>query len=117
MSKLTIIFLGILIVSSVYLYIHFVPKTAQEPAPTTNDVKEEDIVKCVKDSDCLVVPYNHCCGASKKAINKKYESLYFSKPEWQSFNDQSVCSRIGLCPPDNFVTEAICSDNYCNLKR
>src|SRR3989344_8379518 len=29
---------------------------------------EEKISICEKDSDCIIVPYSHCCGSTKRAI-------------------------------------------------
>ncbi len=82
-------------------------------------VEEIEIDNCERNSDCVVVPYSSCCGSTKRAINKKYKTLYFTKPSWQEFI--GPCDLIGICPDDSRVTEATC-ENYddnqmkCRLK-
>lgn len=80
------------------------------------NVSEDQISNCQTNSDCIVVPYSHCCGQSKRAINKKYKLLYESHAEWQKFDNPEVCSRIGICPRDSHVTETVCNqDKHCEL--
>ncbi|MFA6235843.1 MAG: hypothetical protein WC635_00840 [Bacteriovorax sp.] len=71
-------------------------------------IKESDIAICTKDSDCIVVPYSHCCGSTKRAINRKYKSLYESKPEWQKFDNPNACALMGACLPDKNMKKAVC---------
>lgn len=48
-----------------------------------------------------------------------YAELYFSKSNWQKFDDPYVCSIIGQCFPDEHVTKAVCvqddSTKKCQL--
>lgn len=119
MSKLALIVIGIFLLSSIFFYVRFVPKTTPEQIPVESDIKEEDIVKCETDSDCVVVPYRHCCGSTKKAINKKYKDLYSQKPEWQKFDNPQTCAIIGMCPNDRDINTAKCNSGtnykYCGL--
>lgn len=71
-------------------------------------ITEADIDVCQDDGDCLVVKYQHCCGATKRAINREYLEEYNNHPEWQSFFDAAVCARIGVCPDDAQVSQAKC---------
>lgn len=76
--------------------------------PALAAVGEDELVQCKTSSDCIVVPYKHCCGSTKRAINKKHKLLYESKPEWQKFNDESKCAMIGMCASDKAVSDAEC---------
>jgi hypothetical protein len=78
-------------------------------------ITEADLAVCFYTSDCIVVAYSHCCGATKRAINAAYLSAYESHPEWQVFADPSVCAVIGVCPDDSAVTSATCADGWCTL--
>lgn len=84
------------------------------------EIGQEDIDVCEVNADCIVVPYSHCCGSTKRAINKKYKTHYDRNPSWQKFDDPQVCSRIGMCRDDSQVIEAVCeaSDpvSRCRLK-
>jgi hypothetical protein len=82
---------------------------------TNGDVTEADLANCVANSDCIVVPYSHCCGATKRAINAANLSAYESHPEWQVFADPGVCAVIGVCPDDSAVKSARCADGFCAL--
>lgn len=79
-------------------------------------VTEAELAVCEKSSDCIVVPYRHCCGSSKRAINKKHKALYESTPAWRKFDDPSKCALMGACPPDKHMTEAECLAKRCELK-
>jgi hypothetical protein len=109
----------IIIAMSIFIYMtsNNVPKTIKIEDYT--NVKESEIDICEQSSDCVVVPYDHCCGSTKRAINKKYKTLYITKPSWQKFMD-SGCHLMGICPDDSKVTEAFCEkyDNQmkCRLK-
>ena len=80
-----------------------------------SSITEVDINICIKDSDCIVVPYSHCCGSTKRTINKKYKKLYESTPEWQVFYG-AVCNVIGLCASDAHINTALCRSHMCVLK-
>ncbi len=80
-----------------------------------SSVTEADINICIKDSDCIIVPYRHCCGSTKRAINKKYKKLYESTPEWQVFYGP-ICNVIGLCASDAHINTALCRSHMCVLK-
>ncbi len=85
--------------------------------PIYENVNTASIGICSFDSECIVVPYYHCCGSTKLAINIKYEALYYSHPEWQKFYDPDICAVIGMCAPDYNINEATCVNNRCQLKR
>ncbi|MBI3440681.1 MAG: hypothetical protein HY052_02565 [Proteobacteria bacterium] len=68
---------------------------------------EAALVRCEQDTDCIVVPYNHCCGLKKRAINKAALSSYKAHPEWQKF-DEPICASMGICFSDEKVTQAHC---------
>ena len=53
-------------------------------------VTEDMIDVCEDDNECVIVTYNDCCGSSKKAINQKYLSNYYSNPDWQKFDDPEI---------------------------
>lgn len=78
-------------------------------------ITEDDLGSCTASSDCIVVAYSHCCGATKRAINGAYLEAYQSHPEWQVFDDPAICALIGLCPDDSAVTQATCADGLCSL--
>ena len=78
-----------------------------ESCPIEN---ENNLDICKFDSDCIVVDYNHCCGASKRAINKEYLVQYDNHSEWKTFNDPEICAVIGQCALDNYVSQSICKD-------
>lgn len=86
----------------------------------SNSVKEEDIDLCNEDSDCIIVKYSHCCGLTKKAINKNFADEYYKHENWQKFDDPEVCSIIGRCPDDSKVNSTECKDmdgkKRCSLK-
>ncbi len=71
-------------------------------------ISQSDLALCQQDSDCVVVPYDHCCGATKSAINQRYLDVYNDHPEWQSFNDPATCAVIGICPDDSAIDTALC---------
>lgn len=85
------------------------------------EITEEQISECKVNSDCIIVPYTHCCGSTKRAIHKKYESLYHSKKEWQKFDDVGSCSVMGICLSDQDIKEAYCGESNkksaCQLKK
>ena len=88
----------------------------QVSASPTTTVKESDITKCKTDSDCLIVPYRHCCGSSKKAINKKYLTEYNKSPSWQKFDNPQSCAVMGQCMSDEKVKSAKCEAGQCQLR-
>lgn len=89
---------------------------AEKPVSAPTTTQEEDIVKCAKDSDCVIVPYKHCCGSTKKAINKKFLDLYNKTPQWQKFDNQNLCAVMGACVSDEKVKEAKCGVGQCYLR-
>lgn len=78
--------------------------------------KEVDITQCKSDSDCVIVPYSHCCGSTKKAINKKFLDLYKKTKAWQKFDDPQTCAVVGACMSDAKVKEAKCEAGQCQLR-
>lgn len=79
---------------------------------------EADLVRCGEDSDCIVVPYDHCCGATRRAINESYLDEYEARPDWQSFSDPEACAEMDECLDDSEVTSASCvgaPDGSCQL--
>jgi hypothetical protein len=71
---------------------------------------EADLGECRSSSDCIVVPYAHCCGATKRAVNRLYLEEYHQHPEWQSFSGS--CVAMGVCRDDSQVTAATCQDAF-----
>ena len=66
----------------------------------------------------IVVPYSHCCGSTRRAINAVYLEEYFAHPQWQVFNDPDLCAMMGACQDDSQVTSATCDgapDGMCVL--
>jgi hypothetical protein len=119
-KKALLFAIAIIIVLALSAYLQRVPGEWGERVDEFADVEEQDLSVCLKDSDCIVVQYQHCCGSTKRAINKKYLDLYNSKPEWQTF-DGAGCEFIGICPDDSYVTDATCEadDGYqgqCRLQ-
>lgn len=92
------------------------PAKKSTPAPTASATQEQDIVKCEKDSDCIIVPYRHCCGSTKKAINRNFLNLYNKTPEWQKFDNQSSCAVMGVCMSDTKVKDTKCEAGQCQLR-
>jgi hypothetical protein len=91
------------------------PATCVAGVCTGQGVTEDDLTSCISISDCIVVAYAHCCGATKRAINGAYLSAYESHPEWQVFDDLSICAVIGVCRDDSAVTSATCAEGICSL--
>ena len=75
---------------------------------------ESDLTLCSKDSDCIIVPYKHCCGSTKRAINKKYKELYEKTPEWQRYGKPN-CAVMGACMPDRNLKKTVCLSGRCQL--
>ena len=75
-----------------------------------------DIDACAVSSDCVLVPYRHCCGSTKKAIQRKYSEAYRAHPGWGKFDDPQTCAMIGICRPDADVRSADCIEGRCVLK-
>jgi len=48
-------------------------------------------VRCFEDADCVVVPYDHCCGATRRAIHEAYRDEYEAHPEWQACSEPEAC--------------------------
>lgn len=71
---------------------------------------------CARSSECMVVPYKHCCGKTKRAINRKYKKLYGTAKSWQSFEDAETCELMARCPDDSKVSKAVCVNKKCELK-
>jgi len=65
---------------------------------------------CESDEDCVIVPYAHCCGSTRQAINRKYKDMYDANPQWQKFNDPDICAIIGQCQDDSNFDEAWCRE-------
>ncbi len=80
-------------------------------ASSASALSESDLSLCERDADCLIVSYSHCCGSTKRAINKAHEAEYKKHPEWQKFDDPKKCAVIGVCQPDKLKTRAVCAGN------
>lgn len=78
--------------------------------------KESEITQCKKDSDCMIVPYRHCCGATKKAIGKKFLEDYNKNKSWQKFDNPKICAVAGVCMSDEKVKDAKCEAGQCQLR-
>ena len=70
-------------------------------------VTEEMIDECTTDAECIVVPYDHCCGSTKRAINADHRDEYDAHPAWQSYHEED-CAVMGACQLAADVTEATC---------
>ena len=97
------------------------PVATPEPVkPAPPPVTEQDLSLCEVDSDCLIVPYKHCCGTTKRAINQKWSDVYYGHPEWQTFDNKTLCAVIGQCPSDAYIATSTCevdgSVRRCRLK-
>lgn len=77
------------------------------PASAT-PLEEADLATCTADSDCVVVDHQHCCGATKRAIHRDHIDAYEANPDWQVFDDPTICAMGGICRGDSDVTEARC---------
>lgn len=85
----------------------------------SEEMSAEKVDHCSRDSDCILVPYRHCCGSTQKAINKRYKAVYEANPAWQKFDDPAKCALMGMCPSDKGVTKAACVGHpimHCELK-
>lgn len=80
-------------------------------------VEEADLHKCEKNNDCIIVPFKHCCGSTKAAINKKYFKDYQKNPAWQKFDNPSICAVSGVCVSDQDIKTAKCQAGQCQLVR
>lgn len=106
MKKILILATSAIIVLVFSVYLGGRTGVMRDSVEELDRIEEQDIDICRSDFDCIVVPYNHCCGSTKRAIDKKYLELYQSKPEWQTF--KGSCHLMGLCPDDSHVTQAAC---------
>ena len=117
MRRVALIVIPVIVVLVVIVYLQVIPGDSTEDVNVT-EVEEQDLSTCRNDSDCIVVPYEHCCGSTKRAINEKYLNIYNSNPEWQVYNGS--CHLMGVCADDSYVTEAICEKQddvmRCELK-
>lgn len=80
-------------------------------------IKESEITQCKKDNDCMIVPYRHCCGSTKRAINKKFLEDYNKNKSWQKFDNPQICAVAGACLSDDKVKDAKCEAGQCQLLR
>lgn len=92
--------------------------TVSAPALAIQHIKvlESQLANCSSDSECIVVPYIHCCGRTKRAINRKHRQIYEATKAWQSFQEPETCELMAKCPDDSAVTKAICEKKQCQLK-
>jgi hypothetical protein len=80
------------------------------------NVTEEELDRCTEEKECIiVVDYIHCCGTTKRAINRKHQRYYEWHYESQFFNNPETCAVIGMCPDDSNVTSAKCENNKCRM--
>lgn len=91
------------------------PKAACVAGACRAEVTQAELADCGSDADCTVVPYAHCCGATKRAINADFVDAYEAHPEWQRFDDPATCAVVGVCADDSAVTEARCEAGACAL--
>ncbi len=85
----------------------------------SEELSEEKLSHCSTDADCIVVPYRHCCGSSKRAINRRHLKAFEANPSWRKFDDPGQCALMGMCPSDKAVTKAVCGGHpirSCELK-
>lgn len=74
-----------------------------------------ELVACQNSKQCIVVQHDHCCGSTKKAINKKFKDYYLSMPRLHKTADPETCAMVGMCRDDSAVEEAACKQNTCQL--
>src|SRR5229473_671339 len=84
-----------LTVALLFLWIAAVWAAGSTESPDAGISEPADLAVCEKNSDCIVVPYSHCCGSTRRAINRRYEVEYSKHKEWQSFNDPEQCALMG----------------------
>jgi len=77
-------------------------------AAAADAITEDRLADCAQPTDCVVVPYQNCCGSTKRAINKNFLDLYESKPEWRKFDDPKKCAAAGACVSDKSFNAALC---------
>jgi len=82
----------------------------------------DQLFTCNDDSDCIFVNHKSCGGMIKISINKKYESLYNSTPEFQDSTGE-ICKTLGISYDEQkqiievrIPTEALCKSNKCMPK-
>lgn len=90
--------------------------TAISSCTTLKRPTADQLVACEQTSQCVLVKHNHCCGATKMAINRKYKAYYDETPAMQKTDDAKICAVIGLCMDDSAVTEAQCVQGECGLQ-
>lgn len=108
---------GILHMRSILPLWFLLTAVLSSPAVPENGISEADIDLCGCDDECIVVPHSHCCGSSKRAINRKYLARYEEAPDWQSFHDPGLCAMIGVCRDDSRVESAVCRDDGRGARR
>jgi hypothetical protein len=77
-------------------------------------VTETLLQDCCEPNDCTIVGHNHCCGQTKKAINKAYEDVYYDTSAWHLYKGED-CATIGMCPIDRHISTVTCRHNRCEL--
>ncbi|MFH1423992.1 MAG: Kazal-type serine protease inhibitor domain-containing protein [Candidatus Nealsonbacteria bacterium] len=82
----------------------------------------EQLPVCNVDSDCLIVKHKSCGGVIKIAINKKYESLYNTTPNFQD-STGNACSLRGITYDEQkqviegqISAKATCVNQKCVLR-
>ena len=104
-----------LTVALLFLWIAAVWAAGSTESPDAGVSEPADLAVCEKNSDCIVVPYSHCCRSTRRAINRRYEVEYSKHKEWQSFNDPEQCALMGACPDDKHINKVRCRYNRCEL--
>src|SRR3990167_3028463 len=80
---------GVILIAAGLVFVNIRNRDNVKP-PTS--LEENGLNICKSDSDCIYVPYNHCC-TTFRAINKNYLDEYNSHPEWQGV-DRQACIDI-----------------------
>lgn len=82
---------------------------------TLGHPKDDQLLGCESDDQCVVMEHSHCCGATKKPINRKYLDYYRKTPAMQKTDDPELCAVVGLCRDDSTVRQAVCRKGRCEL--
>lgn len=89
--------------------------------PPANELREprtlEEAAACREDGDCVLVPFDHCCGPQQRAVNARWKELYLARKDWNTFDDPQLCARIGACADTRDREIARCTGQRCTVER
>ncbi len=87
---------------------HSSTQVVATPLPPPDQATRDDLQRCNRDDDCIIVTTWFCDQETRMGINRIYGEAYRARPEWQrtSTND---CHLYGMMSPKTHLTRAICS--------